>query len=182
MHGLVEHGCALYRSGAKPGDLICVSGTLGAAGAALKYLVETAPSQTQLALLSRYHFPQPRLTLGQQLVGHASSAIDISDGLLADLGHILEASGTGARIQTGSIPMMTELVELEGENARNLALGAGDDYELCITIPPTVFDTLESSVAGELTVVGEITSEPGLQLTDPVPGDIHGYDHFGRSA
>ncbi|HAC29366.1 MAG TPA: thiamine-phosphate kinase, partial [Marinobacter hydrocarbonoclasticus] len=114
VHGTVERGRALYRSGAKPGDLICVSGTLGAAGAALDYLAAPAPSPAQLALLSRYHFPQPRLELGQQLAGRASSAIDVSDGLLADLGHILEASGTGARIDTGRIPMMAELVTLKG--------------------------------------------------------------------
>jgi thiamine-monophosphate kinase len=182
VHGTVESGRALYRSGAKPGDLICVSGTLGAAGAALDYLAAAAPSPDQLALLSRYHFPQPRLSLGQQLAGRASSAIDISDGLLADLGHILDASGAGARIDTGRIPMMAELVALKGENARNLALGAGDDYELCITIPPETFGTLDASVACELTVIGEITSEPGLQLSGPVSGVIQGYEHFGRPA
>ena len=181
-HGTVESGRALYRSGAKPGDLICVSGTLGAAGAALDYLAAPAPSPAQLALLSRYHFPQPRLSLGQQLAGCASSAIDISDGLLADLGHILDASGAGARIDTGRIPMMAELVALKGENARDLALGAGDDYELCITIPPETFGTLDDSVARELTVIGKITSEPGLQLSGPAPGGIKGYDHFGRPA
>lgn len=182
VHGTVESGRALYRSGAKPGDLICVSGTLGAAGAALDYLAAPAPSSAQLALLSRYHFPQPRLSLGQQLAGCASSAIDISDGLLADLGHILDASGAGARIDTGRIPMMAELVALKGENARDLALGAGDDYELCITIPPETFGTLDASVARELTVIGEITSEPGLQLSGPVSGVIQGYEHFGRPA
>ena len=182
VHGTVESGRALYRSGAKPGDLICVSGTLGAAGAALDYLAAAAPSPDQLALLSRYHFPEPRLSLGQQLAGRASSAIDISDGLLADLGHILDASGAGARIDTGRIPMMAELVALKGENARDLALGAGDDYELCITIPPETFGTLDDSVARELTVIGEITSEPGLQLSGPVSGVIQGYEHFGRPA
>lgn len=182
VHGTVENGRALYRSGAKPGDLICVSGTLGAAGAALDYLAEPAPSPAQLALLSRYHFPQPRLALGQQLAGRASSAIDISDGLLADLGHILDASCTGARIDTAAIPMMAELVTLKGENARNLALAAGDDYELCITIPPAAFDILENSVARELTVIGEITSEPGLQLSGPASCGVQGYDHFGRPA
>ena len=182
VHGTVESGRALYRSGAKPGDLICVSGTLGAAGAALDYLAAPAPSPAQLALLSRYHFPQPRLSLGQQLAGCASSAIDISDGLLADLGHILDASGAGARIDTGRIPMMAELVALKGENARDLALGAGDDYELCITIPPETFGTLDASVACELTVIGEITSEPGLQLSGPVSGVIQGFEHFGRPA
>ncbi|MAP31275.1 MAG: thiamine-phosphate kinase [Marinobacter sp.] len=182
VHGTVESGRALYRSGAKPGDLICVSGTLGAAGAALDYLAAPAPSPAQLALLSRYHFPQPRLSLGQQLAGCASSAIDISDGLLADLGHILDASGAGARIDTGRIPMMAELVALKGENARDLALGAGDDYELCSTIPPETFGTLDDSVARELTVIGEITSEPGLQLSGPVSGVIQGFEHFGRPA
>ena len=182
VHGTVDNGRALYRSGAKPGDLICVSGPLGAAGAALDYLDETEPSPAQLALLSHYHFPQPRLELGQQLAGRASSAIDVSDGLLADLGHILEASGTGARIDTGRIPMMAELVALKAENARDLALGAGDDYELCITIPPETFGTLDDSVARELTVIGEITSEPGLQLSGPVSGVIQGFEHFGRPA
>ncbi|MGC8121956.1 thiamine-phosphate kinase [Marinobacter sp. VGCF2001] len=181
VHGTVEAGCGLYRAGAKADDLVCVSGPLGAAGAALDYLDAATLSSSQLAIMSRYHFPQPRLTLGQQMVGRASAAIDISDGLLADLGHILSASGVGARIEVGKIPVMNELLELRGPSARELALGAGDDYELCLTIPPAIFAALESPTAEGLTVIGTITSQPGLQLEGAVTGRVGGYDHFEDS-
>ncbi|MBY6034713.1 thiamine-phosphate kinase [Marinobacter daepoensis] len=182
VHGLVARSAEIRRSGARSGDFVCVSGTLGAAGAALDYLSEPAPGPDQLAVLSRYHFPEPRLALGQSLVGLASAAIDISDGLLADLTHLLEASGVGADIDVEKVPLMPELVVLKGDDARRLALTSGDDYELCVTMAPKIYEALCEDVRRELTVIGVITPEPGLRLAGCVPDAAPGYDHFGRLA
>ncbi len=181
VHGTVAEGAAIQRSGARPGDLICVTGPLGAAGAALAFLEDPKPGPLARAMLVRYHSPEPRLELGQQLVGKASAAIDISDGLLADLQHILEASSVGAELQAGTIPMMPELVQLHGDQSLNLALTAGDDYELCVTIAPEVLKRLAPDIQAQLAVVGQVVKTPGLSLigadlTDMPPG----FDHFGR--
>lgn len=181
VHGEVPSGSAIRRSGAKPGDYVCVSGTLGAAAAALRWLGAAEPSADASAMLARYHQPVPRLELGLALRGLVSAAIDVSDGLLADLAHILEASGVGARIDVTTVPMMAELVALEGARAQGLALSGGDDYELCVTISPEDWSQLPQSARAELTIIGEITSELGLKLVNaksdaPAPG----YDHFGE--
>ncbi|HLT14379.1 MAG TPA: thiamine-phosphate kinase [Marinobacter sp.] len=182
VHGTVAEGQALRRSGARPGDLVCVTGPLGDAGAALAYLEEPVPSLLQQAVLSRYHYPQPRLALGQGLVGKASAAIDISDGLLADLQHILDASGVGAELDATKIPVSPELTQLQGDRALALALSAGDDYELCLTIAPEVLEGLDSGLKSRLTVVGQVQREPGLRVkgVDAEAGH-RGFDHFGRS-
>jgi len=182
VHGTVKEGEALRRGGAAPGDLICVSGTLGDAGAALAFLNAPSPSDMERAVLEQYHFPQPRLTLGQQLVGYASAAIDVSDGLLADLQHILDASDVGARVQVNKVPMSAALRNLEGDKAVNLALTAGDDYQLCATIAPEQWARLPGSVQAELTVIGQVEAAPGLRLDGGqgyVP--VQGFDHFGRT-
>ena len=182
VHGTVKEGEALRRSGAAPGDLICVSGTLGDAGAALAFLDAPSPSDMERAVLAQYHFPQPRLTLGQQLVGYASAAIDVSDGLLADLQHILDASNVGARVQVNKVPMSGALRNLEGNKAVNLALTAGDDYQLCVTIAPEQWARLPGSVQAELTVIGQIEASPGLRLDGGQENvQAQGFDHFGRT-
>ncbi|KPQ26839.1 MAG: thiamine-phosphate kinase [Marinobacter excellens HL-55] len=181
VHGTVAEGAAIQRSGARPGDLICVTGPLGAAGAALAFLDDPEPSPLAQAMLVRYHSPEPRLELGQQLVGKASAAIDISDGLLADLQHILEASSVGAELQAGTIPMMPELVQLHGDQSLNLALTAGDDYELCVTIAPEVLKRLAPDIQAQLVVVGQVVKTPGLSLIGAdLTGMPPGFDHFGR--
>ncbi|PXX89359.1 thiamine-phosphate kinase [Marinobacter vulgaris] len=182
VHGTVPRGQAIRRTGAKAGDYVCVSGTLGEAGAALNYLDSDNPGPDEQALLARYHYPQPRLDLGASLRGHASAAVDISDGLVADLGHILEASGVGACIDVARLPVLAALKRLVGsEGAVNQALNAGDDYELCITISPEAWEDLPEDTRGQLTIIGEVRSGEGLALTrdgqseGPVAG---GYDHF----
>ncbi|TBW51013.1 thiamine-phosphate kinase [Marinobacter halodurans] len=182
VHGTVPEGQALLRSGAQPGDLVVVSGTLGDAAAALDYLETGAPSQYQQTLLDRYNRPQPRLALGQLLRNRASAAIDISDGLLADLGHLLQASGCGAVIDAGRIPLSPALRDLAGEEAIGHALRGGDDYELCFTLPARFRDALHRQSPIPLQVIGDVVAEPGLTLLNAdkhaTPGRS-GYEHFG---
>ncbi|AMQ89943.1 thiamine-phosphate kinase [Marinobacter sp. LQ44] len=182
VHGTVAQGSAIRRSGARPGDLICVSGPLGAAGAALDFLGATHPGADQQAVLARYHFPEPRFVLGQQLIGKASAAIDISDGLLADLDHILEQSGVGAELDAKNIPMLPALHRLKGDAALSLALTAGDDYELCVTIAPDQYAALAPEVQGALIIIGCIQQELGLRMRGAEMTEAPvGFDHFGRS-
>ncbi|MDF2781719.1 MAG: thiL, partial [Geminicoccaceae bacterium] len=131
--GHVPRGAALRRGGAKPGDDIWASGTLGDAALGLKVLqgeLEAAPA-VGAQLVERYRLPQPRLALGQTLRGLASAALDVSDGLLADLGHILETSAVGAEIHAAALPLSPAARALPG--VREAALAGGDDYELLFT-------------------------------------------------
>ena len=183
VHGTVAEGQSLRRSGAQPDDLVCVTGSLGDAGAALDWLDARNPTAAQEAVLLRYHYPQPRLVLGQQLAGNASAAIDISDGLLADLQHILDASGVGAELDAEAVPVSTALSQLKGDRALAVALSAGDDYELCIAIAPEKLAGLAPPVRNQLTVIGQIQRERGLRVTGGGGADSHqGFDHFGRPA
>ncbi|MEX2476080.1 thiamine-phosphate kinase, partial [Marinobacter sp.] len=182
VHGDVPDGQALLRSGARAGDWVCVSGTLGDAGAALDYLEAENPTSDQAAVLERYHAPVPRLALGMQLRGFASAAIDISDGLLADLGHLLESSGVGARIDPSAVPVSAALSRLQGPQAAlRLALQAGDDYELCVTVPAEAWQALPDAVKKQLTIIGKVIEEQGLSGVD-VSATAGGYDHFGSRA
>ena len=179
VHGTVPTDGAIQRSGAKPGDVICVSGTLGNAGAALAILNLESPTAEQAELLTHYHAPQPRLALGRALRGSASAAIDISDGLAADLGHLLDASGVGGTIDIGRLPLSDALVALRTD-AADLALYAGDDYQLCVTIPNASLEALPGAIRDQLTVIGWVREGQGLVVDGGsalVPAG--GYDHFG---
>lgn len=179
VHGEVPSGAALLRSGAEAGDFLCVSGALGAAGAALDYLDSVSPSEDELAVLERYHSPVPRLDLGMALRGLASAAIDISDGLLADLGHILEASGVGAELDCQAVPVSSAVTRLKAPaEALRLALEAGDDYELCVAIPPGLWRSLPEAVRSQLTIVGKVVSGSGIAGIESALM-AGGYDHFG---
>lgn len=184
VHGTVPSGCAIRRSGARVGDLVCVSGSLGDAGAALAYLDESAPTEDMLAVLDRYHHPEPRLAAGQALRGIATAAIDISDGLLADLGHLLAASGTGARVEVSKLPLSAPLRRLKGPDAMHCALYSGDDYELCVTVVPELWSRAPESLKALFTVIGVVEQEPGVRLSGVVQADVQagaGFDHFRRS-
>src|SRR5690554_5408604 len=132
-HGFVPRDKAVRRDGAKPGDWIYVSGTLGDAGLALaarQHRQKLNPDY-QRRLTERLYFPSPRVALGQSLRGIASSAIDVSDGLVADLRHILKASHVGARLSVDELPLSLALTEsLSAEQSIAFALTSGDDYEL----------------------------------------------------
>ncbi|MGM0769434.1 MAG: thiamine-phosphate kinase [Pseudomonadota bacterium] len=181
VHGEVPEGEALLRSGARADDLVCVSGVLGEAGAALQCLEQRQPTPDQQTLLRRYHTPQPRLELGEQLRGVASAAIDISDGLVADLRHILEASGVGAELNASAVPVSAVVCRLVGaEQALNLALGAGDDYELCVTVPPKAWAAMPGALRTELTIIGKVVEGAGLFGLGSA-ATASGYDHFGSA-
>lgn len=181
--GLVSEGRALTRSGAKPGDLIVVSGAPGAAANALRLLrTGGLPDPEDLQALE---FPRPRLALGKALQGHASSCIDISDGLLADLGHILEQSSKGAELELSKLPCPKSLERLPDDIRWPLQLSGGDDYELCFTIPPSSLGRLdELALRGQtaLTVIGTVKENPGFSVKDPGGGRYEaadsGYEHF----
>ncbi len=186
--GEIERGAALRRSGAKVGDDIWVSGTLGDAALALAHLkrgIRLAPHDAA-ALLPRLHTPTPRVKLGQKLLGLAHGAIDISDGLLADLGHILDASKVGAEIDVDAVPVSaTVRAYLEHGAAREAVLAGGDDYELCFTAAPkrrADIEALGRRLKLPLTRIGRITRKKGLVLHDaegrPVTWERKGFDHF----
>ncbi len=134
--GQVPVGCALTRTGAKIGDDIYVSGSLGEAAAALTSLENKKLNEQQRFLNKRYYFPEPELKLGKQLHSLASAAIDISDGLVADLGHICKSSHVAAEIHWQKIPLSNTLKTAGNETYWQCwALTGGDDYRLCFTAP-----------------------------------------------
>ncbi|HWK54277.1 MAG TPA: thiamine-phosphate kinase [Hyphomicrobiales bacterium] len=188
VQGRVPAGCALRRDGARPGDLVYVSGALGAAGLALRQVLGTLQPDAALAaqLHQAYYRPQPRLGLGRALLGRASAAQDISDGLLADLGHLVRASGVGARLHAPRIPLAPPLLAcLEPEEALMLALGAGEDYELVFTLPPLCASevALLSEAAGvPLSCIGEVVPGAGVVVLDGAGRELHpprqGFEHF----
>jgi thiamine-monophosphate kinase len=179
---------ALLRSQAKSGDLIYVTGTLGDAGLALGFLQQHIQLNTrfQNSVLERLYRPEPRVAIGEQLRTLASAAIDISDGLAADLSHILEQSQVGAILYVDQLPLSEALTQtLSLNEAITLALTAGDDYELCFTLPPQKQTELEkqlSSIACRFTCIGEITQKRDLELIykngKKYHGTLLGYQHF----
>jgi thiamine-monophosphate kinase len=186
-YGFIPKGLALTRSGAKPGDLIYVSNVLGDGGLALRLLarkIKYSPEQKQA--IEHFNRPYPRVTLGEHLRGIAHSAIDISDGLAADLGHILEQSNVGAVINVDQLPLSDAMRHtLTSYEAMDLALTAGDDFELCFTVPPehkTELERMMQKKGDSLSHIGFITEKPGLvlQFTDgkKYEGPIQGYQHF----
>lgn len=190
IQGQVPAGKALLRSGARPGDYLYVSGTLGDAGAGLRLKQGGSCHAPEAeALVRRLDYPTPRVAEGRSLRGIASAAIDISDGLLADLGHILERSGCGAEIELEALPQSEALRRCitDDHERLKLALGAGDDYELCFTVPPSqrsAIMELSSSWSCGLSCIGRINDGAGITLSgegsDSLQGRVAGYDHFGE--
>jgi len=188
-HGFAPPGQALRRDGARPGDGIYVTGTPGDAGLALaaaygKARVGAAYRAYARARLER---PEPRVAQGVALRGIASAAIDISDGLAQDLGHVLEQSAVGARLAVDDLPLSSVLAaSLDRDAAIATALTGGDDYELCFAVPPERTVQLEALAAGWdccCTRIGVIAAEPGLRLVRADGSSFRlerlGYDHFG---
>lgn len=187
--GEVPPGQALRRDGAQAGDDIWVSGTPGHAALGLAHLQGevTLAGGLREVCLAALHQPQPRVTLGLALRGLAHSAIDVSDGLLADLGHILECSGVGAELEWALLPQLPE--GIAPDMARHCLLAGGDDYELCFTAPEArraEIEALASRLGLALTRIGRIVQGTACIVLDAagnaVPVVESGYDHFAAAA
>ncbi|MDX3904799.1 MAG: thiamine-phosphate kinase [Pigmentiphaga sp.] len=192
VFGAVPADGALRRAGARPGDDIWVSGPLGDADLALRLLSgdSAVPVDDRAAALAAtrraLEWPAPRVALGLALRGLAHAAIDISDGLLQDLGHILAASGCGARVCADEVPVSAAVSALPPAWRRQCALAGGDVYELCFTAPPearTRVAEAASDTGAAVTRIGTIEAASGLRVVDgagaPLPGLPHaGFDHF----
>ncbi len=192
VHGHVPAGQALRRDGARVGDCVLVSGVVGEAAAGLACVLGSAlrraPDETDLAyLLERLNRPVPRVALGLALRGIASAAIDVSDGLHQDLGHIAARSGLAATIRTGALPPSAALSRV-GDEAQRLRwqLAGGDDYELCCAVPPDRVADAQAVAAAlgcVLTVIGHFDAGSGVHLIDAagatVPSPCGGWEHFG---
>jgi len=181
VHGLVPVGGALLRSGAKIGDILAVTGTLGDAGAALDLLSKASPTDREAYLLDYY--PTARIYEGLKLARVAHSCIDISDGLLADARHIAEASGCCLCIDVDAIPMSSQLQAHAEERALQLALSAGDDYELLFSLPEERWLQLKSEdVEGVFTKIGSVKAGGAgiclLQEGQEIEVSQEGYKHF----
>ncbi|MEO7405325.1 MAG: thiamine-phosphate kinase [Burkholderiales bacterium] len=188
--GTFPPGNAMRRDGAQVGDEVWISGETGAAalGVALKRGEIELDTMSRAACLRRLEWPEPRIGLGRALRSFVSAAIDISDGLVADLGHICERSNVGMRIDLERIPRAGPVRALSDRARANQAvLSGGDDYELAFTAPPAVQDAVKTAAvrAGVMvTCIGEVVATPqtvrlhdvnGVELTLPVKG----FDHFG---
>jgi len=182
--GFVEPAAALRRSGARPGDLLYVSGSPGEAAAGLEALRRGASMGDDDPLVRRYLFATPRLELGRALRGRASAAVDVSDGLLGDLAKLCAASGVGARLDLDALPVSERLAAARGrEDSEHLVLSGGDDYELLFTLPALEAARLETELGATCAVtrIGEIVQGGSVRcerdgLAVEVAG--RGYDHF----
>jgi thiamine-monophosphate kinase len=186
--GEIDRGKAILRSGAKPGDLLCVSGTLGEAELGLRLIQRKLHRQKRWTrLLKKQFYPEPRLALGEWLAARrcATSMIDTSDGLSTDLGHICQASEVGAIVWPEKIPAVHVPSELRrlGLDPLDLALNGGEDYELLFTMPKKFSSRLLGEVSGvPVTVIGEITRKKKVILLRPdgrsAPIKPKGWDSF----
>ncbi len=183
--GFVEPALALRRSGARPGDLVYVSGSPGEAAAGLEALRRGDAMDCGDPLVLRYLYAQPRLELGRALRGRASAAMDVSDGLLGDLGKLCAASGVGARLDLESLPVSAALLAAQGREAgERLVLLGGDDYELLFTLPAAAAGRCEAELrrACAITRIGEIEAGRAVRCEragQVIPLAGGGYDHFG---
>lgn len=171
--GQVPRGTALLRSGARPGDLLYVTGTLGGAMAGLASLLEgRGDDDAEQAFLA----PQPRIAAGLALRGLASGAIDLSDGLVGDAGHLARASGVAIEIDAAAVARVAAGADVVR------ALRGGDDYELLFTIAPDNLAGLRSRLAGfgcPVTAIGRVTAGAGVTVPGHDVNTLSGYDHFG---
>jgi len=188
--GQARPAAVLLRSGARPGDGVYVSGTLGDASLGLRVLrgaLAHLGGAAQEYLIARYRIPLPRVALGRRLGHIASAAIDVSDGLIADLGHVCETSGVAAEIAVADLPLSAAAREALGSEPALLAevLGGGDDYELLFTVPPAAAAAvpgIAADLALPLTRIGAVRSGAGVTLRDQhgrivEPGRA-GFAHF----
>jgi thiamine-monophosphate kinase len=181
LTGFVPPGQALRRGGARPGDGVWVTGPLGGGAAGL-----AAWRRGEPAAAGAFLRPRPKLAEGAALRGLASAAIDVSDGLLQDLGHLLHASGVGAVVDLERVPVDEGAARAGPPEALRMALGGGDDYQLCFTVPAAHRAALAAAAASWPTAparIGVITAAPGLVLQQDgqaVAMPAQGWDHFAE--
>ena len=189
--GLVGPENIMCRDAARPGDVIYVSGTLGDAAAGLKILQQRqAVDENHAWLVNRLNRPQARVELGLKAAAYCKCAIDISDGLAADLGHVLEASRCGATVNIDTIPLSHQLVEFSvnrDEVDWEMVLAGGDDYELCLVVAPANESKLmqiASEIELPLTRIGVVEDQGALNFIDDAGArylfDHSGYEHFTK--
>ena len=185
--GYVARNQAILRSGAEIGDAIFISGQLGDAGMALKVVQEhvSVSVEERTRVIRRLEFPQPRVDFGQAIVGVAHAAIDVSDGLYADLGHIVLSSNVAARVELDSIPVSDDYKKYATELGWETALCGGDDYELCFVAPLSQEQEIKSiahRLGTPVTKIGRIEAGQGVHVlaSDGVEFVPHykGHDHF----
>lgn len=184
IHGFVDPLQVMRRDGAQPGDLIYVTGSLGDAGLALRLQqAGKLDKSDHQQLLQRLDCPTPRITEGIQLASIATSAIDLSDGLIGDLGHIVQQSNCGATIELQRLPCSRAVKAAIAESREwSLPLSSGDDYELCFTVPEVKqLQQLAAALDCPLTRIGVIEQQPGIRCIDAEGAEVDvesGYDHF----
>jgi thiamine-monophosphate kinase len=192
--GETRSGRALQRSGAQIGDLVCVSGTIGASAAGYHLLGESeegsrSGSMTAELLIAAHLRPQPRIALGKVLLeSEATSAMDLSDGLFGDLPKVLEMSRVGAKIELSKLPIAASVRALFPDEWIDFATRGGEDYELLFTLPPESFEKVRAEAKGidaTITAIGEIIERgegPSIRVIDfdgnEAPAELGAYDHF----
>ena len=188
--GTVPTGGMIRRRGARPRDLVFVSGVIGDAGAGLAVLKGEGVGLSDFnraALISRYQLPEPRVSLGRQLLGLASSALDVSDGLLADLGHIAKVSEVRISVDAAKIPLSAGTRALWGQGPDTIVRAAtsGDDYEIAFTAPASArarVEELSRTTGVAIAEIGRVDAGSGVHLLDergkPIPVTRAGFTHF----
>jgi len=181
--GWTPIGQAITRSGAQPGDAIMVSGSLGDSAAGLRVMQDQRDAEDTLS--KRFWNPTPRIALGQWLRNKATACLDVSDGLVQDLGHILTASGCGADLQLLDFPLSPELqLHVPLSQAQNYALSGGEDFELCFTLPARYAADAQAYSKAQglpLTAIGQVSAELGCRVwqgDERLPTPSQGYQHF----
>jgi len=188
VQGFVETGKALLRNGAQEDDVICVTGTLGDSRAGLSLLAGNDESDIHRYLLKRFYRPQARVTTGLFINQYASACIDISDGLLADLGHILVNSNKGACIDSQLIPLSREIKAVAGDDALDWALTGGEDFELCFTLSAANWALLQQALKQTehcvaISKIGTIKAESGIDIYRDAKWQsiaARGFNHFSN--
>lgn len=188
VQGFVPDNNALTRSGANVGDWIYVTGELGDSQAGLSVILDASKRHEPFAkeLEERHYLAHPRILVGRALLNLASAAVDISDGLIADLGHILKRSQVGASVDTSLLPISKELFQFAGNipAAQQYAMTSGEEYELCFTVPEQNKGSLESALAHcgcRITCIGQIRPQGVLEIHHKgtkLDWSLDGYDHF----
>lgn len=188
VQGLVDADKALRRDGAQVGDWVYVSGELGDSKAGLDVVLDNSLRSKPFAgqLEKRHYLATPRVLVGQALLNLASSAIDISDGLISDIKHILQRSQVGVSLDVAQLPVSNELIQFVGNTmaAQQYALTSGEEYELCFTVPEQNKGSIESALAhcgAKITCIGQIRPQGTFELHNngiPIDWHLSGYDHF----